>query len=199
MNSENSVKTRKLVLLAVLTAVIVVLQVITQFIKPGFFPITLSLTPIVVGAALCGAGAGAFLGFVFSVMVLLDPATGAFLAVSIPGTVITVILKGTLAGFVSGLVYRLLEKKNEYVAAVGAGIVSPLVNTGIFFIGCLVFFADYCVQVGESVGLSGSVFYMIATVFIGANFFIELAVNVVLSGVIVMLVKNGRKILKLAK
>ena len=151
------------------------------------------------GAALCGAGAGAFLGFVFSVMALLDPATGAFLAVSIPGTVITVILKGTLAGFVSGLVYRLLEKKNEYVAAVGAGIVSPLVNTGIFFIGCLVFFADYCVQVGESVGLSGSVFYMITTLFIGANFFIELAVNVVLSGVIVMLVKNGRKILKLAK
>ena len=93
MNSENSVKTRKLVLLAVLTAVIVVLQVITQFIKPGFFPITLSLTPIIVGAALCGAGAGAFLGFVFSVMVLLDPATGAFLAVSITGTVVTVLPK----------------------------------------------------------------------------------------------------------
>ena len=199
MNSENSVKTRKLVILAVLTAVIVVLQVITQFIKPGFFPITLSLTPIIVGAALCGAGAGAFLGFVFSVMVLLDPATGAFLAVSIPGTVITVLLKGTLAGYIAGLVYRAVEKKNQYAAALCAGIVSPLVNTGIFFIGCLVFFADYCVQVGESVGLSGSVFYMIATVFIGANFFIELAVNVVLSGAVVMLVKNGRKILKLAK
>lgn len=197
MNSKNSVKTRKLVLLAILTAIIVVLQVITQFIKPGFFPITLSLTPIIVGAALCGAGAGAFLGFVFSVMVLIDPATGAFLAVSIPGTVITVILKGTLAGFLSGVVYRLLEKKNQYAAALTAGIVSPVVNTGVFFIGCLIFFADYCVQVGESLGFTGNAFYMIATVFIGANFFIELAVNVVLSGVITILVKNGRNVLKL--
>ena len=85
------------------------------------------------------------------------------------------------------------------MAAIGAGIVSPLVNTGVFFIGCLLFFADYCVTVGESLGFTGNAFYMIATVFIGANFFIELAVNVVLSGVIVMLVKNGRRILKLDK
>lgn len=195
MNSENSVKTRKLVLLAILTAIIVVLQVITQFIKPGFFPITLSLTPIIVGAALCGAGAGAFLGFVFSVMVLLDPATGAFLAVSVPGTVVTVILKGTLAGLVSGLVYRVLEKKNEYVAAVSAGIVSPCVNTGIFFLGCMLFFSDFIL----GLGVSDNIIVAIAVGMIGANFFVELAVNVVLSGVIVMLVKNGRKILKLEK
>ncbi len=199
MNSENSVKTRKLTLLAILTAIIVVLQVITQFIKPGFFPITLSLTPIVVGAALCGAGAGAFLGFVFSVMVLLDPATGAFLAVSIPGTVITVLLKGTLAGYIAGLVYRAVEKKNQYAAAVCAGIVSPLVNTGIFFLGCLVFFAKYCVEVAARVGVTGGAVTAIAVVFIGANFFIELPVNVILSGAVVTLVRNGRKILKLDK
>ena len=192
MNSKNSVKTKKLVLLAILTAIIVVLQTVSAFIRPGFFPITLSLTPIVVGAALCGAGAGAFLGLVFSVMVLIDPATMAFLSFSFIGTVITVVLKGVLAGLAAGLVFRLLEKKNRYIAALCAGIVSPIVNTGIFFLGCLVFFGDFILPDGN-----GNLIYIILTAYIGVNFFIELAVNTALSGVITMLVMAGRKILRL--
>ena len=191
MNSKTTDKTRKIVLLAILSAIVVILQAISAFIKPGFFPITLSLTPIVIGAAFCGAGGGAFLGLVFSIMVLIDPATVAFLEFNFIGTVITVVLKGVMAGLVSGVIFRVLERKNQYIAALCAAIVSPIVNTGIFFLGCLIFFGKFILPEGD-----GNLIYVILTVYIGLNFFLELAVNVLLSGTIVTLVKNGRKILR---
>ena len=197
MNSENSVKTRKLVLLAILTAIIVVLQLVAASIKLGPFSITLALTPIIIGAALCGVAAGACLGLLFGVVVLLSGDAALFLSVSIPGTIITVLMKGMMAGLVSGLVYRLLEKKNEHAAALCAGIVSPIMNTGVFFLGCLIFFADFCLEFAAQNGFTGNLFSVIAVFWIGGNFFVELAVNVVLAGVIVTLVKSGRKTLKL--
>ena len=84
-------ETKKLVGLSVLTAIIIVLQALAISIRFGIFNITLVLIPIVVGAALYGYKAGAWLGFVFSVVVLFTDA-GAFLAISVPGTIITVIL-----------------------------------------------------------------------------------------------------------
>ena len=79
--------------LGILTAVPIVLQMLGSFIKFGPFSISLTLVPIVVGAALFGPLAGAWLGFVFSMVVLFTDAQ-AFLAVSVPGTVLTVLLKG---------------------------------------------------------------------------------------------------------
>ena len=54
-----------------MTAIIVVLQVVASFVKFGPFSITLALAPIIIGAALYGAGAGAWLGAVFGVVVLI--------------------------------------------------------------------------------------------------------------------------------
>lgn len=197
MNSKNSVGTKKLVLLAILTAILMVLQFVAAQIRLGTFSITLALTPIIIGAALCGVTAGMYLGLLFGVVVLITGDAALFMAVSVPGTIVTVLMKGMLAGLVSGLVYKLVEKKNQYIAALLAGIVSPIVNTGVFFIGCLLFFSDFCVQFAASGGVTGNIFYVIAVFFIGGNFFVELAVNVVLAGTIVTLVKNGRKILRL--
>ena len=64
-------KTRRLTGLALMTAIIVVLQVVASFVKFGPFSITLALAPIIIGAALYGAGAGAWLGAVFGVVVLI--------------------------------------------------------------------------------------------------------------------------------
>ena len=54
--------TKKIVMLGVLTAIVVVLQFLGSFIRFGPFSISLVLIPIVVGAALLGVGAGAWLG-----------------------------------------------------------------------------------------------------------------------------------------
>ena len=59
-------KTQRMVGLAIFTAIIIVLQLVSTFIKFGPFSITLAMIPIVVGAAVYGAGAGAYLGGVFS-------------------------------------------------------------------------------------------------------------------------------------
>lgn len=189
--SNTSQKTKKLTMLALLTAIVVVLQALAISIRFGVFTITLVLAPIIVGAALYGAAAGAWLGFVFGVVVVLTDA-GPFLAVSVIGTIITCVSKGVLSGLAAGGVYRLLEKKNGLVASICAGICAPVVNTGVFLIGCRLFFYETVAGWGAALGFENTFLYMIVS-FVGVNFLIELGINLVLSSAIVQLVRMGRK------
>jgi uncharacterized membrane protein len=176
----------------VITAIVVVLQLFGSAIHFGPFSISLVLIPIVVGAALYGKLTGAWLGLVFGAVVLLSGDASPFLAVNPVGTVVTVLLKGTLAGLCAGLVYSLIEEKNKLVATIAAAIVCPVVNTGIFLLGCEVFFLDTVRQWGEAAGYTNVGKYMIFG-FVGINFLIELGINIVLSPTIVKLVSLGRK------
>lgn len=189
--SNTSRKTKKLTVLALLTAIVVVLQALAISIRFGIFTITLVLAPIIVGAALYGAAAGAWLGFVFGVVVVLTDA-GPFLAVSVIGTIITCISKGVLSGLAAGVVYRLLEKKNSLVASLCAGICAPVVNTGVFLIGCRLFFYETVAAWGAAVGFENTALYMIVS-FVGINFLVELGINLVLSSAIVQIVRAGRR------
>ena len=184
-------ETKKLVGLSVLTAIIIVLQALAISIRFGIFNITLVLIPIVVGAALYGYKAGTWLGFVFSVVVLFTDA-GAFLAISVPGTIITVILKGTLAGLAAGIVYLALEKVNKYLACVVAAICAPIVNTGIFLIGCRLFFYETIKGWAEGAGFASAGAFMIVGL-VGTNFLVEMAINIILSPTILRLVNLGKK------
>ena len=184
-------ETKKLVGLSVLTAIIIVLQALAISIRFGIFNITLVLIPIVVGAALYGYKAGAWLGFVFSVVVLFTDA-GAFLAISVPGTIITVILKGTLAGLAAGIVYLALEKVNKYLACVVAAICAPIVNTGIFLIGCRLFFYETIKGWAEGAGFASAGAFMIVGL-VGTNFLVEMAINIILSPTILRLANLGKK------
>ena len=187
-------KTMMLTTMGLLTAIVVVLQAMAIAIRFGVFNITLVLVPIVVGAALYGWKAGAWLGFVFGVVVLFTDA-GAFLAINVPGTIITVLLKGTLAGAAAGLIYSLLSRKNDILGVIGAGIVSPIVNTAIFLLGCLVFFYDTIAQWAAGAGFENVGVYMV-TAFVGLNFVVELAINLVLSSAIVLILKVAKKHIK---
>lgn len=188
---EKRIDTHTLTGLALLTAIVVVLQLLGSFIRFGPFSISLTLIPIVVGAALYGWGAGAWLGFVFSVVVLITD-SAAFMVVNPLGTILTVLVKGTAAGACAGLVYRLLEKKSGWLTAICAAIVCPVVNTGLFVIGCLLFFMPTIGEWAQAAGFSSAGKFLIFGM-IGLNFLIELGVNLVLSSVIVRLVKLGKK------
>lgn len=181
----------KLVLSGILTAIVVVLQYLGSFIKFGPFSISLILIPIVIGAATCSTKISAWLGFVFGVVVLMTDAA-AFLAISVPGTVITVLAKGIVCGIAAGLAYKLIEKKNIYVATAFAAIVAPIANTGIFLLGCVVFFFDTIKEWGAAAGFENAAMYMILGL-VGVNFLIELAINVVLSPVIVRILNIRKK------
>ena len=188
--------------LGILTAITIVLQMLGQFIKFGTFSISLVLVPIVVGAALYGPIAGAWLGFVFSMVVLFQPDTQLFLGISVPGTVLTVIMKGTLAGFISGIVYVAFrkirfggDKVSVSLGVILAAIVCPVVNTGIFLLGCVLFFLPKIREMSLEAGIENVGTFMIV-VLVGANFLFELLFNLVLSPAIEMIVRIGRRHLR---
>lgn len=176
---------------AILTALVVVLQMLGQFIRFGPFSISLVLLPIVLGAAMCGPKVSTWLGFVFGVVVLMTDAS-AFLAVSVVGTVITVLLKGMACGLAAGLVFKALEKKNRYLAVAVAAVICPIVNTGVFLLGCVVFFFDTISQWSAGAGFDGAFEYMIFGM-VGLNFLAELAVNIILCPTAVRLINIGKK------
>ena len=175
-----------------LTALVFILQYMGAFIKLGPFSISLVLIPIVIGTATCGKWIGAWLGFVFGMVVLLNGDAAAFLAINVPGTIITVLLKGLLCGFVSGIVYQLsykLFKQNIYVSTLIAAIVCPLVNTGVFLLGCFIFFFE---TISQWAGGQNVFQYMLFGL-VGGNFVFEFLVNVIFAPVIVRIMKAIRK------
>lgn len=195
MSNTSQNKTYRLTALGILTAIIIVLQIFTTFVHFGPFSITLALIPIVVGASMFGVGAGAYLGAVFSVVVVImcitggDP--GGFLVWSANPfmCVVMCMLKGTLAGFEAGVHYRALESTNKIVATIVAALVSPIVNTGIFILGMMIFFRDTLVAwAGDT-----PVLYYIIFGLTGINFLIEVGVNVILSPVVVKIVDAVKK------
>ena len=191
--ADSMSKVQKLTLLALLTAIVVVLQLLGSFIRFGGFSISLVLVPIVIGAALLGVGAGGWLGLVFGVTVLLSGDAALFLGFNAAGTIITVLGKGVLAGLAAGAVYRLIEGKNTLIATIAAAVVCPVVNTGVFFLGCYAFFYNAIAARASDSGKS--VLSFIIFVFIGGNFIFELLFNVVLAPVIIRIVKIGKNLI----
>lgn len=192
MSNERKKQTQVLVLGAILTALVVILQFMGSFIRFGPFAISLVLIPIVIGAATCGVKIGTWLGFIFGVVVLISGDASAFLAVNVFGTIVTVLLKGAACGLASGLIYKLLEEYNRYLAVIAAAVVCPIVNTGVFLLGCVIFFMDTVAEWGAALGFGGTLEYMFLGL-VGGNFLFELASNIILSPVIVRVLNIKNK------
>lgn len=185
-------QTEKLALMALLTAIVAVLAYFGGFVKiGGLASISLTLIPVVLGSALCGPMWGGWLGAVSGLVFFATPDAAFWFGMSIPGTIITVMVKGFLAGLCAGLIYNLLKNKNRYIAVMAAAVVAPVVNTGIFIGGCLTFFMDF-IKSGaaeKAMGLGG---YLIVA-FVGLNFVFELLANVVISPAILRILKIREK------
>ena len=192
ITKNRKMSTRDLTLLALLTALVALLAYMGGFIKiGGLASISLTLIPVVLGAALCGPLAGAWLGGVSGVVFFMTADSAFWMGLSIPGTIITVMVKGILAGLCAGLVYKLLEKKNRYLAVTVAAIVCPVVNTGIFLLGCFAFFMDTVNTGAATQGMSVGAYLIIF--FVGLNFVFELLSNIILSPATVRLLNIRKK------
>jgi len=218
-------KVKQIVGIGLFTALVLVLQFLGGSIRFGMFSISLVLVPIVVGAAVYGWQAGAFLGFSFGVAVLLSGDAGTFLAVDVIGTILTVLVKGTAAGLASGLVYKFvlkllnkqsqnkiqymkrhhalgeccetgvynyISRNNRYYAVIFSAVVCPVVNTGIFLLGCRLFFMDTVTEWGAAAGFENVASYMFIGL-AGTNFLIELGTNILLAPVITRLIGYAKK------
>ena len=175
--AKKSINIKSITFLGVLTAIVVVLQLIGNYVAipvaGAVVSISLSLIPIVIASTMRGPWAGGWLGFVSAMVILLFNGATFFLGLNPFGTIVTVILKGTVSGIAAGFVYKMLSKINKYLGVFVASAVCPIVNTGIFFIGGMIFFADiiWVVAVGALI-----------------NFSFEIAVNLIFSPTIVRLV-----------
>ena len=196
IKSKNYLSVRNLTLAAIMTALVIVFQLLGSFIRFGPFSISLVLVPIVIGAAVCGIGIGGWLGFVFGMVVLFSGDAAAFLSVNVIGTILTVLLKGTLSGIAAGVVYKLVSKYNVLVAVIAAAVACPLVNTGVFILGCIVFFLKTVEEWGYLSGFGGTFEYIFLGM-VGGNFLFELGSNIILSPIIVRLLEIAEKTIHL--
>lgn len=189
-------KVQRMTMLAILAAIVIVLQVAVS-IPLGPFTITLTLVPIIIGAILDGPAGGAFLGAVFGAVVSIQVITGAAGAFSTMmleyqpvATILVCLLKGTLAGLVSGLFFRLFSRIHYYSGVLLAAIIAPIVNTGIFSVAALTIFRRL---IAGALGTDQNLLGVFLTTFIGLNFVVEFAINVALTPVIIRIVRIVKK------
>lgn len=191
----------KLVQMGLLSGLIILLQTVFVIPLPGSLTLTLTMVPIVVGAVLYGAKAGAFLGGVFGVLVSvmavqgqLGLLTNMMVAYNPVLTVAICMLKGIAAGWLAGLVNGAF-KKRPLIGIFTAAAVAPLVNTGIFVAGMLTVFRGVMLDFADGIGMGGvGALYFAIVVLVGINFVIEFGANLLLSPAISSIVKAVRKI-----
>lgn len=188
-------KSNQMATLGLFTALIVVLQLMSYFIKIGTFPLSLVFIPLVICAVQYGPKYGAILGAAFGVVVTVCCWTGLDLGGAILWaenpfiTAAICIVKGTAAGFVAGLV-GMLKNKNLYVACILSAICAPVVNTGIFCAGMYIFFYDTLVAWAAGTEILAYVLFGL----VGINFIIELSLDVIFSPAITRIMKAIKKV-----
>lgn len=195
-------KTLRMVQLALLAAIIILLQQLVIPL-PGGLTLSLVLVPIVVGGILFGAAAGAGLGAVFGVVVSFLVITGRagvlseMMWVAHPVLTITVcMLKGIAAGWVAGILPRLWKGK-PFGGILLAAAAVPVVNTGVFVLGLFTCFRDVLTQFiafsSSAELMSHSLVYVVLVFIVGVNFLVEFAANLVLAPAIASIVRAVRK------
>lgn len=174
---------RNIAYLAVLFALVIVLQLFASAIPMFGVTLNFSLIPIVLAGIFFGAPGGGIMGFVSGLVTFItaavmggEPST-AFLFQANP-VVLTLVCIGktTAAGIVGGLLYRLIGKKNTLAAAYVSSVAVPVLNTGIYLLGMVIMKDDVAAFLGTE-AVAGVVF---AAVFglIWVNFLLEIIVNV---------------------
>ncbi len=189
MKKSNFFSARNIAYFSVLVALIVLFQCLAGFgfLTFGTTSLSFSLVPIVLGGILLGWQAGGLLGLLFGFIVLMfgvagtDAFTATLLADVPVMTVLICIVKGVAAGIVPALLYRLIARKSAFAAVIVASLSAPIVNTGLFILGCL------CIPgtlfgVRSALGMDEMNFFKFILVgIVTYNFFIEFAINLVLA------------------
>jgi len=187
---KQKITTRKIALAGLIVTIEIILQVIANFVQIGPVSFNLSLIPIAVSAILLGPFFGSILGLVCGVMVLLSANTMSFfMPMSWYGTIIICLTKTTLAGFLSGFIYRLFVK-HQFVGSIVSSLILPLVNTGVFLGFALLFYSK---SLSQNLGQYPNVFAYLIYGMIGINFIAELASTIIISPLLCRaILKNKR-------
>lgn len=201
MNSSKFFTARNVTLLGILTALVIVLQLFASAIPMFGVTLNFSLIPIALAGILVGWLGGAIVGFACGLVVFIttavlgqEPST-AFLFQTNP-FVLTVmcISKTTVAGIVSGLLYKLISKQNAFVAVSVASLIIPIINTGIYLLG-IILMKDSAAQFMNLDTFAVSLVFTVVFGLIWLNFVLEIAITTIFAPlfyrVIRVIDKNG--------
>jgi len=188
-------RTRKLVQLALLTAIIIIMLVTPLgFLTIGPVSLTFISIPVAVGAVILGPLEGMFLGLIFGIVsyikaIMGDPFGALLLSINPFFTLILCIVPRTLMGLLTGLTFRGLRKIIKFdiipysISACGAAVY----NTALFIPTLGILFRGY-----EN-DLYGSTFWAFLKVILLTNALPEAIVALVAGGAICYAVARFQK------
>ena len=148
----NKKKTKNLVLLSLFIAIEVVMSNVPflGFIPVGALRATTLHIPVIIAGIVIGKNQGAFIGLVFGLCSLftntITPTVSSFIfSPFISGSffsLIIVLVPRILIGYVSGLIYELMKKKNETLGIISGSFIGGLTNTILVLLGIYLIFAN---------------------------------------------------------
>lgn len=174
---------RNIAYLAVLVALLIVLQLFASAIPMFGVTLNFSLIPIVLAGIFFGMWGGGLLGLVSGLLTFLvtavmgrEPSTAFLFQASPVILTLTCIGKTTIAGLAAGFLYRVIAKKSALAASYVAAVVVALLNTGLYLLG-IVFMKDAASQYLGTEATAGAVFIAVFAL-VWLNFVLETVINV---------------------
>lgn len=174
---------RNIAYLAVLVALLIVLQLFASAIPMFGVTLNFSLIPIVLAGIFFGMWGGGLLGLISGLLTFLvtavmgrEPSTAFFFQASPVILTLTCIGKTTIAGLAAGFLYRVIAKKSALAASYVAAVVVALLNTGLYLLG-IVFMKDAASQYLGTEATAGAVFIAVFAL-VWLNFVLETVINV---------------------
>ena len=198
-SKANFFNAHNLTLLAILIALVVVLQLFASSIPMFGITLNFALIPIVLAGILLGVAGGSIVGFACGLVVFIttavlgqEPAT-AFLFQTNP-VVLTLICIGktTVAGAVCGLMFWWLKRYNVYLAVIISAFLVPIMNTGVYMLGMVLMKGSVSEFLALDTSSAGVVFGVVFGI-IWLNFVLELAVTGIFAPVIYRVLKTVDK------
>ena len=181
---------RNVTSLAILIALVVVLQTFGGAINIGPVQLNFTLIPIALGAILLGPLAGLILGFACGVVVAIQVILGLVPFYVLIWTetpvvaLLTCVVKTTVAGYIAGLIFKIFRKKNFYISVFVAAALVPIINTALFIVGCLGMW-EVMVSLAGGTNVLGFILVSLVTF----NFFVELAINLLCAPALYKVIK----------
>ena len=193
---------KNVALLGILVALVIVLQLFASAVPMFGVTLNFSLIPIAFAGILLGALGGAIVGFICGLVVFIgtavlggEPFTAMLFQAHPIILTVMCIGKTTVAGLVSGLVFKFLSKKKEFLAVCVSAIILPIINTGIYMLGIIIMKDTTATALGMGASSAGAVFVAVFAL-IWINFVLEMAVNTIFIPMIERVVKAIKNLIK---
>ena len=192
-------KSNNIAVLGIFIALTVVLQALSFVIPPvSGASLSFVLIPIVLAAVMYGSKQSTIIGAAFGIIVTiisvagLDPIGYTYFLYSPVIAIALILIKGIVAGFGAGITASAFKKKNMYLATFLAAAITPILNTGIFIAGTLLFFIPALESYFKVNKLDLTVTAFIIGIIL-VNFAVELVINIVLAPTILRVTKAFSK------